>query len=439
MAGITATTLIIPYHSQHLTGTFHPDLSIMIQAFPRQLRVIPIDDRPTICHVIHALGVGGAEVLLDQMIRRMQKEFRCIVAVLDEIGEIGTRLQEDGFIVEHLHRQPGIDRGCATRLRQFSDREGAVILHAHQCTPFFQAMLSRGLTGRRPVVFTEHGRHFPDVPSRKRAIVNRLLLKRHDRLFGCGAAVRQALIDNEGLPESRVKVIYNGVDLKTLSQPSAGARERIREEFRYSPTDFVAVLVARLHELKDHRTALKAVDEARNRIPGLRLLLAGDGDQRTAIEQTIRERGLEQTVTLAGTRKDIADLLSASDVFLMSSISEGIPLTVIEAMAARRPVVSTAVGGLPELIEHGVSGMLAPSGDASSLANSLIELYQSPALRSQMAEVAARRAQEKFSLQGMLNSYRDVYNDVLETTDRHPAAKPIKAALTNRKKTGAHS
>ena len=144
-------------------------------------------------------------------------------------------------------------------------------------------------------------------------------------------------------------------------------------------------------------------------------------------------------MTLAGTRKDIADLLSASDVFLMSSISEGIPLTVIEAMAARRPVVSTAVGGLPELIEHGISGMLAPSGDASSLANSLIELYQSPALRSQMAEVAARRAQEKFSLQGMLNSYRDVYNDVLETTDRHPAAKPIKAALTNRKKTGAHS
>jgi glycosyltransferase involved in cell wall biosynthesis len=102
-------------------------------------------------------------------------------------------------------------------------------------------------------------------------------------------------------------------------------------------------------------------------------------------------------------------------------------------------VVSTAVGGLPELIEHGVSGMLAPSGDASSLANSLIELYQSPALRSQMADVAAGRAQEKFSLQGMLNSYRDVYNDVLETTDRHPKEKPMKAAVTKRIKTGAHS
>ena len=411
----------------------------MIQAAPRQLRIIPIDDRPTICHVIHALGVGGAEVLVDQMIRRMQKDFRCIVAVLDEIGEIGTRLQDDGFIVEHLHRQPGIDRGCATRLRQFADREGAEILHAHQCTPFFQAMLSRGLTGRRPVVFTEHGRHFPDTPSRKRAIVNRMLLKRCDRLFGCGAAVRQALIDNEGLPESRVEVIYNGVDLKALSKPTPGARERVRTEFGYSDNDFVAVQVARLHELKDHQTALKAVDEARHKIPGLRLLLAGDGDQRSAIEQTIRERSLEQTVTLAGTRKDIADLLSASDVFLLSSISEGIPLTVIESMAARRPVVSTAVGGLPELIEHGVSGMLAPSGNASSLAASLVQLYQNASLRNQMAEVAAGRAQEKFSLQGMLNSYRDVYYDVLGTTDLRAKSGSGKTSVTNRKQTGAHS
>ncbi len=411
----------------------------MIQAAPRQLRIIPIDDRPTICHVIHALGVGGAEVLVDQMIRRMQKDFRCIVAVLDEIGEIGTRLQDDGFMVEHLHRQPGIDRSCATRLRQLADREGAEILHAHQCTPFFQAMLSRGLTGRRPVVFTEHGRHFPDTPSRKRSIVNRLLLKRCDRLFGCGAAVRQALVDNEGLPESRVEVIYNGVDLKALSKPTQGARESIRAEFGCSANDFVAVQVARLHELKDHQTALKAVDEARHKIPGLRLLLAGDGDQRSAIEQTIRERGLQQTVTLAGTRKDIADLLSASDVFLLSSISEGIPLTVIEAMAARRPVVSTAVGGLPELIEHGVSGMLAPSGDASSLAASLVQLYQNADLRSQMAEVAAGRAQEKFSLQGMLNSYRDVYHDVLGTTDLRQKSGSGKTSVTNRKKTGAHS
>lgn len=83
-----------------------------------------MDGRPTVCHVVHALGVGGAEVLVDQMLRLMSDEFRCIVAVLDDVGEIGTRLQHDGFTVELLHRQSGIDRGCAKRLKNFADREG---------------------------------------------------------------------------------------------------------------------------------------------------------------------------------------------------------------------------------------------------------------------------------------------------------------------------
>jgi len=410
----------------------------MIQASPHHLRVIPIDSRPTVCHVIHALGVGGAEVLVDQMVRRLSTEFRCIVAVLDEIGEIGERLQQYGIPVEHLHRQPGIDRGCARRLKEFADREDVQILHAHQCTPFFQAMLSRGVLGRRPVVFTEHGRHFPDTPSRKRAFVNRLLLRSCDRLIGCGAAVRQALIDNEGLPESRVEVIYNGVDLKAMGKPSRGARERIRSEFGIVPTEFVAVLVARLHKLKDHQTALRAVDRARQAIPNFRLLLAGEGDQRTAIEQTIRERGLDHTVILAGTRKDIPDLLAASDVFLMSSISEGIPLTVIEAMAARIPVVSTAVGGLPEIIQDGVTGLLAGAGDDGALAEALTRIAQNAALRQQLVDNAATHAVERFSLEGMLDSYRKVYREVLNRNYRRLSfeERPMVTNATPHKKGG---
>ncbi len=385
----------------------------MIQRIPHPRPATPADRRPTVCHVIHALGVGGAEVLADQMVRRMSDEFRCVIAVLDEIGEVGTRLLQDGFIVEHLQRQPGIDRSCANRLCAFADREKAVILHAHQCTPLFQAMLSRGFTGRRPVVFTEHGRHFPDVPSRRRAFVNRLLLRSQDRLFGCGKAVRQALIDNEGLPADRVEVIYNGVELDVPGRPSSEARARIRAEFGYAAMDFVIVQVARLHELKDHQTALRTIEHARERIPGLRLLVVGDGDQRSAIEQGIRDRGLGNCVTLAGTRCDIADLLAAADAFLLTSISEGIPLTIIEAMVARRPVISTAVGGIPEMIVCGKTGFLAPARDPKALAAALITLYQNLPMRQSMSEAAERRARQLFSLNRMLEDYRSVYRNVL--------------------------
>lgn len=385
----------------------------MIQAATDSVNHPTTATRPTVCHVIHALGVGGAEVLVDHLVRRLSERFRGIVAVLDDVGEIGERLQRDGFVVEHLYRAPGIDRGCARRLHQFATREGASLFHAHQYTPFFQAMLSRGLTGSRPIVFTEHGRHFPDLPSRKRSIVNRLMLRRHDRLVGVGGNVRQALIENEGLPSGRVEVVYNGVDLEAMNRPSETARQRLRNEFGLESDDFVCVQVARLHPLKDHGTALAAIDEARRTLPNIRLLIVGEGDERSAIESEITRHGLQQHVTLTGNRTDVSDLLAASDVFLMSSISEGIPLTIIEAMAAARPVVSTAVGGIPEMVDDGKTGLLAPAGDAKTLARQLQRLHQQPSLRRQIVEAAAESARRRFSLTGMLNQYERMYREVL--------------------------
>ena len=371
------------------------------------------DQRPTVCHVIHALGVGGAEVLVDIMVRQLSDQFRCLVAVLDDVGEIGLQLQADGFVVEHLHRQPGIDRGCAKRLRAFADQNNVDILHAHQYTPFFQAMLSRGLLGRRPVLFTEHGRHFPDSSSRKRSIVNRLLLKRRDRLVGCGEAVRQALIDNEGLPADRCDVVYNGVDLQSLGSGDAAKRNTLRSSFGFSEDDFVAVQVARLHELKDHLTAIATIDEARKHNPHIKLLIVGEGDQRESIEKEIQHRNVESNVVLAGNRNDIADLLAASDCFLMTSISEGIPLTIIEAMAARLPVISTAVGGIPEMITDGKSGFLSQAKDSASLASHLVRLSQDAALQKSVAEAGHVRAEESFSIQSMLSGYANMYQEMI--------------------------
>jgi glycosyltransferase involved in cell wall biosynthesis len=244
-------------------------------------------------------------------------------------------------------------------------------------------------------------------------VVNRLLLRKQDRLIGCGAAVGNALIENEGLPAARVETIYNGVDLDALSQPEAGARLRIRQEFGFDQRQFVVVQVARLHELKDHQTALRAFDRVRDAIPDARLLLVGEGDQRSAIEASVASLGLHQHVVLAGSRNDVADILAAADAFLMTSISEGIPLTIIEAMAARIPVVSTAVGGIPEMIKNAQTGFLAPSGDVEFLAAALIHLHRHPNEALAMAQRASEAAWAKFSLDGMLAGYRKVYHEIM--------------------------
>ncbi len=384
-----------------------------------QLKVFPSpshteqDSRPTVCHVIHALGVGGAEVLVNQMVRELAGDYRCIVAVLDDVGEIGTQLQNDGFIVEHLHRGEGIDRACASRLNDLVLRENVSLLHAHQYTPFFQAMLSRGLFGSTPVLFTEHGRHVPDLPSMKRSIVNRMLLRKQDRMVGCGGSVQQALIDNEGLPRHRVERVYNGVDLDDLASAPAEARHAIRSEFRFSTDDFVVVQVARLHELKDHQTALRAINHARQSCPQIRLLIVGDGEERSAIEQTIQELQLQEHVLLTGSRSDVSHLLAASDAFLLTSISEGIPLTVIEAMAAELPVVSTAVGGLPEMIDDGVSGYLCDARDHEDLAARLIHLANHPNERQELATAGNITARSRFSLEHMLTTYSTIYSEMI--------------------------
>src|SRR5262249_37836286 len=154
----------------------------------------------------------------------------------------------EGFRVELLDRRPGVDWRCAYRLGEFLRRERVDLLHAHQYTPFFYASMARWLYRRPAVVFTEHGRHQPDYPRRKRMLRKRLLLQRRDRVVGVGQVVRRALIENEGLPAGRVQVIYNGIDVS----PLAGGLDRsaIRDEIGVGRTDFMLLQVARLDYLK---------------------------------------------------------------------------------------------------------------------------------------------------------------------------------------------
>ena len=378
----------------------------------------PRNDRPVICQVLHSLDIGGAEVLADGLARHLSDRFRFVFACLDNVGSLGERLRADEFPVGLVNRKtPGIDWKCGFRLAAFFREHKVDVVHAHQYTPFFQSLVSRLSYRRPPIVFTEHGRHFPDSRSAKRVAVNRLLLRSDDRLFGVGESVRQALIQNEGLAGNRVEVIYNGVDLAPFSavRQDAELRREMREELGLNETQFVVLQVARLNPLKDHLTALRAVErlanaDSDNASPPrhVRLLLAGEGEERASIERFIRDRNLERHVTLLGARHDIPRLLAAADAFLLSSVSEGVPLTLIEAMAAGVPVVSTDPGGIREVIVDGESGLLTKPGDDAGLAERLDCLSDS-SFKERICQSAFEVAHDRFSLEKMHSQYRDVY------------------------------
>jgi len=397
-------------------------MNVAIQNMPPANRATNVRDgggrgrgaaRPVVCQVLHSLNVGGAEMLAANLARTLRREFDFVFACLDEAGEMAPQLVEEGFQVSVLSRRPGFDLGCLRQLGGLARRRRVSVIHAHQYTPFFYCAASRWLRGSPPILFTEHGRWHPDYPRPKRIAFNRLALRRSDRVVGVGQAVCNALIENEGLSPSRVKVLYNGIDLERFG-PRPAARQKVRRELGLADGEFVLIQVARLDQLKDHSTAIRTMRQLAGR--GLRatLLLAGEGPERRRVEHEIARLGLGDCVRLLGTRSDIPRLLSAADAFLLTSISEGIPLTLIEAMAAELPVVATDVGGVAEVVTS-ETGLLAPAGDDAALAQRVAELAADGPRRRALGEAGRRRALEVFSDAQMHDRYAALYREMLRT------------------------
>lgn len=376
-----------------------------------------LTDRPTICHVLHTLSVGGAEVLAAEYARHSQPDYRVAFACLDGIGPLGETLRGEGFPLEVLGRRSGFDLGCSRRLRQFLRRENVALVHAHQYAPFFYTALSRWPWGGVPILFMEHGRDYPDYPRPKRKFANRFLLRRCDRVVAVGECVRQALIDNEGLPAERIEVVYNGVDVRRYD-PQRRERDVVRRELGLAADATVIMQVARLNRLKDHGTALRAMAQVAAQDPQARLVLVGDGEERPAIEQLIAELSLGSQVLILGTRRDVPRVLQAADQFLLSSITEGIALTLIEAMATGLPIVATQVGGNGEVVVDGETGYLTPAGDATKMAERILRLARNDAQARQFGMAGQRRAFERFDDRAMHASYQRIYGEML----RRPAA-----------------
>lgn len=367
--------------------------------------------RPGVCHVVHSLNVGGAEILASALAANLRDRYRVSFACLDEAGAMAEQVRDAGYPLVVLDRRPGVDRACRKRLRDFFLEEQVDIVHAHQYTPFFYSLLARGWRSQPRIIFTEHGRHYPDVTSVKRRLFNRMMLGRGDRVVGVGGQVKQAIVEKESIAAARVRLIYNGVDLSRFED--AGDGGAIRQELDLSTDAFVITMVCRLDPLKDIGTAVEAFHRVHRESPHARLVIVGDGPERAMIESHIAELKLQDTVTLLGLRRDVPAILAGSDLLLQSSISEGIPLTVIEAMAAGVPVVATDVGGLHEMIDDGEQGLLAPARAPEQLAACIGRIIHDDNLRDSLVEAARRRAQEMFSEQQMVSAYDALYREVL--------------------------
>ncbi len=349
------------------------------------------------------MQMAGAERLVVETIRRLGARIRPTVFCLDAEGTLGKDLIAEGVDLVVLGRRPGLDLGVARRLAREIRQRRVRVVHAHQYTPFFYAALAKaGTRDRFRLILTEHGRHYPDRVSARRRVGNRMLLARLvDRINAVCAFSADALAEQDGFPRDRIEIIPNGVDISDYDQTPAA--EGIDPGRRYVTT------IARFHPVKDHATLIRAFAQVARRLPDVDLLLAGDGPLKHDLQSLVATLKVTDRVRFLGVRRDVPALLEATTVFCLTSVSEGASLTVLEAMAAARPVVLTNVGGNPELVRDGIDGLLAPRGDVAAIANLLSTILTDSALAARLGASAAHRVRTEFLLDTTIKRYYELY------------------------------
>jgi glycosyltransferase involved in cell wall biosynthesis len=357
-------------------------------------------------------GVGEAAVRLARRLGRSY-EFLFVLLARAELLDSGSDLADGENAVHVLVRGPGLDWNCAHRLAALIRRERADLVHAHQHAAFLYSLTARLFYRRPPVLLTEHERRYPDHPSRKRVMMNRMLLGARDRVVAASQSVRRALIYNEGLPPGRIEVIYDGIELAAMDGISHD-RRLVRQEIGMGADDLLILQVARPDPRSDHALALQVMEQVVRLRPEAHLVLIGREPEIVPLRELIHRRGLGPHVHLLGQRTGVARLLAAADLVLLTSLSENAPRALIEAMAAGRPVVATRVGDVGELVDDGISGMLACAGDYATLAKAILHLGGDPVLRQQMGQRGRERAEALFSEAEMEGHYDRIYRKMID-------------------------
>ena len=292
------------------------------------------------------------------------------------------------------------------RLGSMLKKRRAALVHAHFFYPTAIGLIAARYAGL-PMVFTRHhSDHNSRLGKRWHTRIDAACGRWCDHVIAVSEATKRIMVEDEGVPPHKVSVVYNGMN--PLPPPSEEAVARTRVELGLDAADHVCLVLARLHEEKGHRVLLEALPALSARVGRVKVLVAGEGPHRAALEQEVAARGLGSTVHFLGRRSDVPALLLVSDVLVLPSFAESFGFVLLEAMSLGRPIVATDVGGIPELVTEGETGLLVPPGDAAALADRLARVLSDSGLAARLGAAGPERTAQ-FSFGRMMRGYEDVY------------------------------
>lgn len=366
-----------------------------------------------VLHLITTMPVGGAENLLLTTMRGLDAQaFSSTLCCIQDKGVLGEEAERLGIPVISLGRMQtkGHDRRVVSDLAQLIRQQGIDIVHCH----LYHAALYGRLAARRARVASVVTVHNVYAQSKwHRRLLNRWLARRTAKIVAVSEAVGHDVLRHDRVDQQRLAVIPNGIDLQAAQSHLSPAEARRRLVL---PEDAqVIACVGRLEKQKGHRFLFEALAELRARRGDCPyLLLVGDGGEREGLQQAIAALRLDDRVRLLGTRRDIADILRAADLFVLPSLWEGLPLAMLEAMAAGVPVVASRVGGVGEVLADNMDntfGLAVPPADVAALSAAIDELLMNDERRRALGQRGAERVGQHYSAQAMIARLTKIYRD----------------------------
>jgi glycosyltransferase involved in cell wall biosynthesis len=353
--------------------------------------------------------MGGAEKLLVEFARRADRQrFDLRFVTLGRRGSLAEEIEACGWPVTALNEPEGLRKWLVVRLAWLFRGWQVDVVHTHNTKAIFYGAPAARLAGVPAVVHTRHGQRYQ--ASRSDNTVFRFLTRLVDRVV-CVSQDSARLSATEGITRRQIATIWNGIDVGKFAYlgPSPGGP---------------AVMVGRLSFEKDVATLIRATALIVPAEPAFQLAIAGDGECLADLKRLTVELGLAEHVQFLGEIRDIPGLLGRSSLLVLPSLTEGISLTLLEAMARGLPVVATRVGGNPEVVVDGETGYLVPPQQPAKLAERMLDLLRKPDRARQMGRQARARVEAHFQVSEMVARYEALYNDMLRRRGTRAASRP---------------
>jgi glycosyltransferase involved in cell wall biosynthesis len=370
----------------------------------------------TVLHLSSSSGPGGAETVVASVASTLDaSRYRSIVCLFRD-GWLRDRCERLGLETHVLRMRGALDLGWFRRFTALLRERQVVLIHAHEFGANTWGTMA-GRLARRSVVATVHGRSYYGDRGRRRLAYR--AVSRSAVMVAVSEDIRRFVVSATGVAGERIRVVHNGIEVPV--PVPAEIRQRTRTELGILESERVVTVVGSLYPVKGHRYLLEAAPPILQAHPATVFLIAGRGDMETALREQARSLGIEARVRFLGLRQDVPALLSIADVFVQPSLSEGLSIAILEAMSAGRAVVTSRVGGNPELVVDGQTGLLVEPADAGALATAVTRILADPAEARRLGDNGLARVKSRFTIEAMVREYEAIYAEALGRVAR-PAA-----------------